>query len=364
MLIDSHVHCFPFLGGAGDEREIRRQLLCAQKLIGRHFEDTRRKSDGAVVSNHLLWDPERPGPEGRWDVCFRAGASGRYEWTLDDADYYKQYMPVSLRDMTAPAELLVAAMDYAGVDVGVIQRGHIYGEIDAFCERAVAAYPDRLIGLAQIDESRAYEEAQIARLHRAKDDFNLQGLYFEPGALFLAGFREAFDESSFRPFWQEVSDLGWPVFFQTERDMFADQMSTCNRVLERWPTMTWVISLGLALLAARPGSRTAIPDVIMDLVGQHDVLLEIAYPVSIGRDHDYPYPETHDTISLLYDSFGGGKLVWGSDMPNVERYCTYRQSLAYLRDGCHLIPADDLELILGSNMMRVFGLDSFREERR
>ena len=36
----------------------------------------------------------------------------------------------------------------------------------------------------------------------------------------------------------------------------------------------------------------------------------------------------------MRDLFGASKLVWGSDMPNLERFCTYRQCVDYVRKHC------------------------------
>jgi predicted TIM-barrel fold metal-dependent hydrolase len=58
----------------------------------------------------------------------------------------------------------------------------------------------------------------------------------------------------------------------------------------------------------------------------------------------------------LYRRLGGQRLVWGSDMPNVERHCTYRQSLDYLEQFHDFIPAGDMGQILGGNLATLFGL--------
>ena len=53
-----------------------------------------------------------------------------------------------------------------------------------------------------------------------------------------------------------------------------------------------------------------------------------------------------------------GKLVWGSDMPNVERFCTYGQSLEYLRRYCDFLPASDMDRILGDNAARLYRISA------
>ena len=42
-------------------------------------------------------------------------------------------------------------------------------------------------------------------------------------------------------------------------------------------------------------------------------------------------------------------------MPNLERHCTYRQSLDYLRLHGDFIPPGDMAKICGDNIVRLFG---------
>ena len=84
--------------------------------------------------------------------------------------------------------------------------------------------------------------------------------------------------------------------------------------------------------------------------------VEILYPIHWARDHEYPFDELRPALATLYQRCGGERLIWGSDMPNVERNCTYRQSLHYLRRlGDGLVPAADIDRILGLNVLRLLG---------
>jgi predicted TIM-barrel fold metal-dependent hydrolase len=85
-------------------------------------------------------------------------------------------------------------------------------------------------------------------------------------------------------------------------------------------------------------------------------MTEILYPIHWGREHDYPYSELQPMLAMLYARFGPDRLVWGSDMPNVERNCTYRQSLDYLRHGMAGIASEsEMDGILGGNVLRLLG---------
>ena len=64
----------------------------------------------------------------------------------------------------------------------------------------------------------------------------------------------------------------------------------------------------------------------------------------LWRIWDYPYPEAQALIEGMRDQLGADRLVWGSDMPNVERFCTYRQSLDYVRQYCPFLTAREKDL--------------------
>lgn len=183
MIIDNHAHIFPFLGGNSEYKSPGMQLKYAQRTVNTHWEPTHRKSDFRIVAESGLWDKDNPGVEGIARVNFRAGKFGRYEWTVNGVDYCKQFMPVGLQDMVSPPEFIIAQMDYVGIDKAILQCNHAYGKLDEFYYAAIKKYPDRFIGLTQIDESKAFEDEQIDELHRAIGKLNLRGLYFEPGAL-------------------------------------------------------------------------------------------------------------------------------------------------------------------------------------
>lgn len=357
MIIDNHAHIFPYLGGKSEYGSKEVQLMYAQKLISSHFEPARRKADFRAVEEANLWEREKPGLEGMRDVNFRAAKFGRYEWTVDNIDYCKQFMPVTLQDMTAPPDFLIAQMDFVGIDRAVLQRTQMYGKLEDYFHDAVQKFPDRFIGLAQIDESRAYSDDEFKELHRAIDELGLKGLYFEPAALFVDNFRYDFDDEIYDPFWEELDSLSIPVYADTDRSLFLDEMKRWENILEKHPDMILVISLGLPEEIALIDGKCTIPEVVHRLVTKHRVFLELGYPISMGRVSEYPYPEAHQIIEHLYHSYGPEQLVWGSDIPNVERYCTYAQSLNYFAKYCEFIPASDKELILGKNAAKIFGLD-------
>lgn len=67
-----------------------------------------------------LGDGRYDGPEAFATAFFRVGSFGRFEWTVGDETFYRQFLPPSLQDMAASAEFLLQEMAYAGVDAVVL----------------------------------------------------------------------------------------------------------------------------------------------------------------------------------------------------------------------------------------------------
>jgi len=106
---------------------------------------------------------------------------------------------------------------------------------------------------------------------------------------------------------------------------------------------------------ARAG-RWEFPPEVLAAYGRENLLIEIMFPITWGGVWDYPYLEAQELIRHMRDLFSASKLVWGSDMPNVERFCTYRQSLDYVRRHCAFLSASEKDAVLGGNVAELFGL--------
>ena len=98
------------------------------------------------------------------------------------------------------------------------------------------------------------------------------------------------------------------------------------------------------------------PDEVLSAYRHEALLIEIMFPITWGGIWDYPYPEAQNLIRGMRDLFGAGKLIWGSDMPNVERFCTYTQCVDYVRRHCAFLSAAEKDKILGGNLDQALGI--------
>ena len=67
---------------------------------------------------------------------------------------------------------------------------------------------------------------------------------------------------------------------------------------------------------------------------------------------------TFMTNEGLLERLGPERIIWGTDVPILMRYTTYRQSLDQIRLYCQdLLGEEDMACVLGRNMARLMGLE-------
>ena len=330
-------------------------------MIMFHHQPVRRVDDNSILSGQTLYDGHDLTLDGLTDVSFRGGGYGRFFWTVDGADYYRQYLPPTFANLSAPPEVMVAQMDYARVDRAVLQTGHSYGRLNRFLSNAVRRFPDRLWALAMVDEWCADHPSQIRVLEHAIKNLGLHGLWFQSSNIRLFGRTDALDEPVFYPFWDRVRDMGIPVYWNVTAaepgpESYLAELAAFDRWLGRYPEVPVMYTHGLPLyrFMDEPGI-VSIPPEVWKPLSAPNVMVELLIPIFQGALWEYPYVEAQPIVREYYERLGPNKLVWGSDMPNVERHCTYKQSLSYLRLHCDFITPDHMDRICGDNLARLFG---------
>jgi predicted TIM-barrel fold metal-dependent hydrolase len=358
MIVDIHAHVFPYLGDASGFTSREEHHLFLQLYLAMHGQPVRRLSDHALAPDVPLGDGAYAGPDAFTGTHFRVGRCGRFEWEYRGDTYYRQFLPPSMQDMTAPPDFLVQAMAHAGVDVAVLQNARPYGRLNDYFAQAQQAYPGKVYGLTDVNEPHAHEPAEIARLRRAAAEQRLVGLYYANRGFFLDQYRHGLDDTCYEPFWEDVRRLRLPVFWEilgvptATPASYVREIDRLNRWADRHPDIPSVLTHGIdpAFL------RATMPEPLERLLRREQFLIEVLYPISQGRTLDYPFLALRRVLEHLYRKAGGARLVWGSDMPNVERHCTYRQARTYLEHYADFIGSADLERILGGNARALLGL--------
>lgn len=78
------------------------------------------------------------------------------------------------------------------------------------------------------------------------------------------------------------------------------------------------------------------------------------FPEAVMESERYPFPTAQQRFRELVEHAGAGRLVWGSNYPPVERACTWREALDFIREACGFLSPADRDGILGGNFLRDF----------
>ena len=205
-----------------------------------------------------------------------------------------------------------------------------------------------------VDEAIADRPEMLAEVDRAVDTLGLRGLYYAQD-FSRHGYARNVDHADFRPFWEKIVARGLPVLIELsstptyDRAGYLANLTALDALLVRYPAHRFLLVMGPPV--AHFGSTAAwqFPDDVLATYKRENLQLEVMFPITWGGVWDYPYTEAQAFIRGMRDTFGAGKLIWGSDMPNVERFCTYKQSLDYVRKHCAFLTAEEKDRILGTN---------------
>ena len=363
MIIDCHAHVFQNWKDPCGHPSIDIHLKYLQKVVTRPAARAFRARDGKEIKPDALFDPRDNTWAGLRNVSFRVGRYGQLQFSVDGEDYFVQYMPVGMQEIESPPEFMLAQMIYAGVDHCILQAGGGYGQMNNYNAFAQAQYPDKFSGLFQVDEAVADRPEALAEVERAHGRLGLKGLYYAQD-FSRHGYARNLDHPDFGPFWDLIGGLRIPVFVELSgtpnynRESALANLAAFDRVLQRLPQTRFVLVMGPPVSHFAKARRWEFPDEVLAAYRRENLLIEVMFPITWGGMWDYPYPEAQDLVRGMRDLFGASKLVWGSDMPNVERFCTYRQSLDYVRRYCEFLSPVEKDLILGGNAAELLGLGS------
>ena len=354
-VIDTHCHSFPPLGRSkGWDPQLSARLF---QYHMRDFKDFWRKSDGAKVENTLLDFPsddinQMP------DLGFRLTDFGRAEFSRDGVDYYMQGYPPNLTNWDAPGQRMVAEMDIAGVDVGVLQSDLVLGDLNEYFGRLVKSHPGRFAPLAQVHEWEADTDEELERVDRAVRVYGCKGLYFSVEPLALAGYVDHLQDAKFRPLWDLVRDLGVPIWWYLDarkrdrKTAFMERLDELTRWSDANPDIPSLITHGL--VPAVIIHELGIPDEVISLVKRPNIYAEFQNP---AKWPEYPYPEGQELVRRMCGEAGAESFTLGSDMPFASGFwCTYKQAVDHIAVHCDFLTEEERALVLGGNAARILKL--------
>jgi 3-hydroxy-D-aspartate aldolase len=354
-LIDGHTYCFPPLdspAGFPLEEKMRR----IQQELSTHHTFTMRVSDRQLVDNSSLIDPETH--ELR-SVRWKRDYLNRLTWEFEGETYLKGNLPPLLANAEYQAEQLVAAMDFAHVDMSILHTYPTFGEMSRMHRQAVRRYRDRLRRIVPLPFD-SQNPLQFSDSIENEIAFGgVCGLQFFTG-WYQTRFAGSWDDPQMNSYWNFVVSLGLPVYFtlalghpsqfeETGKAFYLRELERLDRWMERFPEAAVVLTHGLPWRSYIEHNRIALPDAVWKVFERPRCYLQLLLPLRIGDIWDYPYKEVEPTIQECIERIGVDRLIWGTDMPMLERFCTYSQSIRHISHHTDGITRADVAKLLGGN---------------
>ena len=372
LIVDSHMYCFEPLDQPGGHASGQEHLRWVQRSHGQHHQPAWRVRDRAPADSNVISPADPSRPDELPDVSFRVDHDrGRVVWTVEGEDYTKQFLPPGYMEFTAHDA--IAEMDYADVDLALLHTDPLLGRDSEFLGRCVRQYPDRIRSMAPVDEWRILSDtdAVIDELATAINVHGLHAIKFIPPL--ISDYGEPWDDGPYRPFWQFATSLRVPVFFTlgtgpaeqlaqaSEADHRAGYLAEQQiliRWMERYPDTVCSLTHGFPWRLYVDGGRLTVPDAIWEPFQNPNCNLEVCFPVRLGDLFDFPYRQVWPLLEQMIEHVGADHLLWGTDMPFQNRFCTYRQSRQWIEKYCDFLTPEDLTWIMGATACRILGMES------
>ena len=255
------------------------------------------------------------------------------------------------------ARQLIEVMDAHGVDMAVLHTLRVWA--NRYQARVLREFPGRFISVCKLDEQKAYTTEQVDRLHRYVGDWGFRGLYYDPPP--GSGGHDNLATSKYDPLWKAVDSLKITASFVTYTGSpsigygsnFESLWPILLRLLEKFPDLPVVIVHGIPPKPClQPDNSVKLPEAAIRLVKEHDVILGIL-PGHLD------YGPDDEVLKSFYDTFGPTRLAWGSEFVKMglSNPAEYSRRFHYLQNRCPYMSREDLSLILGGNIQRLYGLE-------
>ena len=368
MIIDGHAYCFPARDEAAGYPSPNERWHEFQRELSGHHQPVWRVRDRAPADNNTLVDPQTGELH---DVKF-AVHRNRFTWDYEGETYTKQYYPPMLYRGDAPAELLVTEMDYAGIDLVLLHTSPQLGRLNDYLADAARQYPNRLRWLVNLDETRVLSdpEGSVAEATRWLATDGAAGYQFHSKFYYLSGHTEPWDAEPMRPFWDGIATPGTTVYFTllgaqpatrhtpAERETYIEEQNPLARWIKRYPEVKAVITHGFPWRTYIEDNRIILPPEIWEVFEAPQCHMQLLFPIQLGNLFEYPWSETESALKECVEHIGADRLIYGTDMPMVTRFCTYRQTLDQYRTHCDFLSDNERQAIIGGTAARLMEIDT------
>lgn len=239
---------------------------------------------------------------------------------------------------------MVAAMDAVGVDGALLVSPWTMYRFDASYAMGVhAAHPDRFGVIKPVDPGDGGVAETIAEWART------------PGAvgvriMLVRGVPSDPDDEGLNRAMAAAADQGLPLNI-----LCWGRLAQVGELARRHPATQLVIDhLGLPQPFEPPPPPEPFADLpqLLDLARYENVAVKVTGACTLSH-RPFPYTDLWEPLGRIFDAFGVGRCLWGTDWTRAVELLTYEQGVEAFRLTDRLSDGDRAEL-MGGTLRRIY----------
>jgi predicted TIM-barrel fold metal-dependent hydrolase len=266
-------------------------------------------------------------------------------WTLDPKfPFNHPERGTNLKvSMPAPIENQVEQMRDFGLKYAVLINPRYFGWDNSYISHSLHKYPKLFVahGLVNPLDPKVHE-----RLRYWVKEHGFQGMRFSPIYHPKSTWLNGRDQYKL---WREAEKLRAVFNFY----IAPHQMPMLEDMAGRFPGVKIVVDH-----AGKPDLKLADPwpefKRMFRLKKFPQVWISNSEPYEMSESKKYPYEDTLPFYKAIYEEFGGRQLVWGTGYPRPRWELPMDKELEFVDKHCSFYSAEDRELLLGKNALRIW----------
>ena len=242
----------------------------------------------------------------------------------------------------APVELLNETMEEAGVDRAVIVQPVYYLYDNRYVAECLRRFPGRFAAIGLVDRHAPDAPDQLQRL---VEEHGFGGLRIHLSRPDDPAEWAAPDQDRI---WRRAEELGACFIVYGP----APLLPAVEPIIARFPGVKVVLDhMGRAPTDEDPPYPQL--GIVLNLARYPNVYVKFT-PQGLRSKLSYPHRDTFPTFRRIYDAYGPGRLMWGTDFPHVLKTPGYRPALELFRTHMDFLTEEDREWLFCKTALDVW----------
>src|SRR5262245_3278620 len=238
------------------------------------------------------------------------------------------------------AEILIAAMDEAGIDKATLVQAYFVYEYDnRYTVDAALAYPNRFTGVVVLDPMDRNSPDELSRLVKEK---RVTGLRFMRGRLPASTLG---DPATF-PLWERMQSLGVPL---QVNDRIGD-ISKIRKAMDKYPGVKVTFEHSWGHKVGSPPYAMLEP--LFALADNPSVYIKTAINNIAAAREAGGTPE--QLYTKLVEVFGAKRIMWSSNYPAHPKFGGIKGRLEESNKALAFLSTEDQAWIFGETALTLF----------